>query len=77
MIQYANTNSDAQAFFEEETKKFYAAHPEIVEQLKVAQRVYGTFEEYLRLTQTRVILREGAGSNSEVDLSAAVSSATC
>lgn len=62
------------AVLAEETQKYLEAHPELVDQLKRAEKVYKIFGNYLNLVQPRVILRETAGSNAEVDLSAAISS---
>jgi hypothetical protein len=59
----------------EETKKYLESHPDLIEKLQRAEKVYRIFGAFLNLTQPRIILRENGGSNAEVDLSAALSRA--
>jgi hypothetical protein len=64
-----------QALLAEEAQRYLEAHPELVERLRRAEKVYRIFGNYLNLVQPKVILRETIGSNAEVDLSAALSRA--
>ena len=75
MSENANAATTSQVLLAEETRKYLESHPEVAAQLKSAEKVYKIFGEYLNLTQPRVILRETFGSNTEVDLSAALSRA--
>lgn len=63
----------SQLLLPDETQKYLELHPHLAEQILKAEKVYRIFSEYLRLAQPRVILRESGGSNTEVDLSAALS----
>jgi hypothetical protein len=56
----------------DETRKYLEDHPEAAEQLRRVEKVYKTFGEYLRLTQSRIIVRESGASTAEADLSAAL-----
>jgi hypothetical protein len=64
---------EGQEFFEKETTKYFEAHPGFEAQYQRAQKVYESLGKYLHLTQPRIILHEGSGSNTEVDLSATLS----
>jgi hypothetical protein len=66
---------DSQEFFDKETTKYFEAHPGLEAQYQRAQKVYESFGKYLRLTQPKIVLQEGGGSNTEVDLSATLSRA--
>ncbi len=69
-------STTSQVVLGDETKKYLESHPQIAERLRKAEKTYKLFDEYLRLTQPRLIIRElGGASNSEVDPSAAVSRA--
>ncbi len=59
----------------EETEKYLESHPQLADQMRRAEKVYKIFGEYLNLTQPRIIIRESGASNTEVDLSAALSRA--
>ncbi len=61
--------------FAEETKKYLEAHPPAAAHVQRFERFYQTYGAYLSITQTRVIVRESGASNTEADLSAAISRA--
>ena len=50
---------------EEETTKYFAAHPRLAEQLHRAYAAYHILGKYLNLTQSRIIVRESSASTSE------------
>ena len=61
-----------QIFLQDETRKYFESHPQVEEQLRKAERVYKTFEQYLNLIQSRVVIRESSASTAEADLSATI-----
>ncbi len=77
MTENANDRAGSQALLAEETKKYLESHPELAERLQRVSKAYKIFGDYLRLTQTRIIIRESGASNAEADLSAALSRANC
>jgi len=54
----------------EETQRYLAAHPGVIERLQRAEKAYKIFGGYLNLTQPRVVVRESGSSTTEADLSA-------
>jgi hypothetical protein len=60
------------ALLPEETQRYLEAHPNVDSQLERAERVYKRFDQYLNLTQRRVIVRESGGSTAEADLGAPI-----
>jgi hypothetical protein len=62
----------SQAVLPEETQRYLESHPNVDSQLQRAEKVYRIFDDFLNLTQRRVVVRESGGSTAEVDLSAPV-----
>lgn len=71
-----NPKSMAALLFAQQTKKYFEANPRLRQSLRRAEKTYDIFDQYLRLTQPRLILRETeGGSNAEATLSAEISRA--
>jgi hypothetical protein len=70
----ARAGSVAALVFTDQMKKYFKAHPRLAIALKRAEKTYGTFDQYLRLTQPRLVLQETeGGSNAEATISVEVS----
>jgi len=72
MPENGQSRPPSQGLVAEETKQYFESHPELVEQLRRAEKVYKIFGDFLNLTQTRIIVRESGGSIAEADLSASL-----
>ena len=57
----------------DETRRYFESHPSVADRIRRAEKVFKVFGGYLNLTQSRLIIRESGGCNTEVDANAAVS----
>ncbi len=73
MAEKGNGTVPSQLLLAEETKKYLESHPELAERLQRVWKVYKIFGDYLKLTQTRIIIRESSASSAEGDLNATLS----